>query len=110
MGFSNLGLLAATTAMDKLEKIPPAFWLKLGAGVLGVILVVVIFRKVLNINKFVLGGVFFIGGGILFFNWLYYRTEPKFLTPLFTRIAPFFPSAGAYEVRQTQTPDEAKKK
>ena len=60
-------------------------------------------------NKFLLGGAVFIGGGLIFFNWIYHRTEPKFLTPLVNRIAPFFPSAGAYEVRQTQTPDEKKK-
>jgi hypothetical protein len=110
MGSPDLLLAAATTALDKLQKIPPAFWLKLGACVLGVILVVVIFRKVLKINKFLLGGAVFIGLGLVWFNWIYHRTEPAFLTPLVNRIAPFFPSAGAYEVRQTQTPDETKKK
>ena len=110
MGTPDLVLAAATTALEKLQKIPPAFWLKLGACVLGVILFVVILRKVLHINKFLLGGIVFIGGGLVWFNWIYHRTEPKFLTPLVDRIAPFFPSAGAYEVRQTQTPDETKKK
>jgi hypothetical protein len=102
-------LFAATTALDKLQKIPPIFWAKIGACVLGVIVLVIVVRKVLNINKFVLGGVVFIGGGLIFFNWIYHRTEPAFLTPAFNRIAPFFPSAGAYEVRQQQTPDQAKK-
>ena len=36
----------------------------------------------------------FIAGGLIWFNWIYHRTEPKFLTPLINRIAPFFPAAG----------------
>jgi hypothetical protein len=110
MGTPDIVFAAATTALEKLQKIPPSFWLKLGGCVLGVILVVVILRKVLKVNKFLLGGAAFIGCGLIFFNWIYHRTEPKFLTPLVNKIAPFFPSAGAYEVRQTQTPDESKKK
>ena len=68
-------------------------------------MVFVISQKVLKINKFVLGGVVFIGGGLVFFNWIYHRTEPKFLTPIVDRIAPFFPTAGAYETKQATTPD-----
>jgi hypothetical protein len=58
----------------------------------------------MHFNKFLLGGAFFIGFGILWFNWIYYRTEPKFLTPLINRIAPFFPTAGAYDAKQATTP------
>jgi drug/metabolite transporter (DMT)-like permease len=108
MGSPNL-FLAATTTLDKLQKIPPAFWLKLLGAVAAVILVVVIFRKVLKINKFVLGGIVFIGGGLIFFNWIYNRTEPAFLTPLVNRIAPFFPAAGSYNATQAKTPDQPKK-
>jgi hypothetical protein len=101
---------AATTTLDKLQKIPPAFWGKVGLGLVAVILVFIIIQKVLKINKFVLGGVVFIGMGLIWFNWIYHRTEPKFLTPLVDRIAPFFPSAGAYETKQATTPGETKKK
>ncbi len=101
---------AATTTLDKLQKIPPAFWGKVGLGLAVVILVFIIIQKVLKINKFVLGGVVFIGMGLIWFNWIYHRTEPKFLTPLVDRIAPFFPSAGAYETKQATTPGETKKK
>jgi hypothetical protein len=97
-------LLAAVTTLQKLQNIPPAFWVKIGIGVLGLILVVVVLRKLLGINKFVLGGAAFIAAGLIWFNWIYHRTEPKFLTPLFDRIAPFFPSAGAYETKQAGTP------
>jgi hypothetical protein len=98
--------------LEKLQKIPPAFWLKVGIAVGGLIAVVIILRSILKINKFVLGGVGFIAAGLIWFNWIYHRNEPKFLTPLIERIAPFFPAAGAYETKQAGTPDvpSAKKK
>jgi drug/metabolite transporter (DMT)-like permease len=109
MGTPTVLFAATTTTLEKLEKIPPAFWLKVGIAVVGIIVVVIALRKLLQVNKVVVGAVLFIGGGLLFFNWIYYRTEPKALTPLFNRIAPFFPSAGAYDAKQATTPDQAKK-
>ena len=96
--------LAATTALEKIEQIPPAFWLKVGIVVAALIVFVIVLRKLMNVNKFILGGVIFVGGGVFWFNMLYNRTEPKFMTPLFDRIAPFFPSAGAYNAKQATTP------
>jgi hypothetical protein len=110
MGSNHLILAAATTALDKLQKIPKDFWLKGGLAIAAIIIAFIIIQKVLKINKFVLGGVIFVAGGLMWFNWIYHRTEPKFLTPLVDRIAPFFPSAGAYDTKQATTPDEAKKK
>jgi hypothetical protein len=106
MVHSSLSLAAATT-LDKLEKIPPAFWAKVGLGVLGVIVVVIALRKLLKVNKFLLGGALFIACGLIWFNWIYHRSEPKFLTPLINRIAPFFPAANAYETKQAGTPGVA---
>ena len=107
---SNYLLLAAAaakpvaTTLEKLQKIPQAFWIKLGLAVLIVILFFIIARNVLKLNKFVLGGAAFIAAGLIWFNWIYHRNEPKFLTPLMDRIAPFFPVAGAYETKQAGTP------
>jgi hypothetical protein len=99
----------AATTLDKLKGVPPSFWIKVGGGVLAIVLVVVIFRKLMEVNMFILGGAIFIAVGLVGFNWLYHRTEPKVLTPFFDRIAPFFPSAGAYETKQATTPDATKK-
>ena len=101
---------AAATTLEKLQAIPPAFWGKVGLAIAAVVIVFILVQKVLKVNKFVLGGVVFIGGGVLFFNWVYHRTEPKILTPFVDRIAPFFPSAGAYNAKQATTPGETKKK
>jgi len=54
--------------------------------------------------------VVFVFLGLIFFNWVYHRTEPKFLSPVVDRIAPFFPTAGAYEVKQASPPPEDNKK
>jgi preprotein translocase subunit Sec61beta len=91
------------TTLQKLQKIPPAFWLKVGIAVAAVIVIFIVLRSVLKINKFVLGGASFIAAGLIWFNWIYHRNEPKFLTPLVDRIAPFFPAAGAYETKQAGT-------
>ena len=109
MGTHSL-FFAATTTLDRLQQIPRDFWLKAGGAVLAVIVVFIIIQKVLKINKFVLGGIIFVGGGIMWFNWVYHRTEPKFLTPLVDRIAPFFPTAGSYDAKQSTLPGDAKKK
>ncbi len=91
--------------MDKLQKVPRDFWIKLAIAVGAVIVAVIILRNVLKINKYLLGAVAFIAMGLVWFNWIYHRNEPKFLTPLINRIAPFFPAAGAYETKQAGTPD-----
>jgi hypothetical protein len=110
MSLHTLYFAAAPTTLDKLKAIPPAFWGKVGLGILGVIVVFIIIQRVLKINKFVLGGALFIGAGLMWFNWIYHRTEPKFLTPLVDRIAPFFPTAGAYNAKQATTPGDTTKK
>jgi len=98
---------AAETTLERLEKIPRGFWIKIGLAVAAVIAAVIIIRAILKINKFVLGGVAFIIAGLIWFNWIYHRNEPKFLTPIMDRIAPFFPAAGAYETKQAGTPEIA---
>ncbi|MFY9923839.1 MAG: hypothetical protein ABSF76_07665 [Opitutaceae bacterium] len=107
---SQILVFAATTTLDRLQKIPRDFWIKAGLAIAAVIIVFIVIQKVLKINKFVLGGIIFVGGGLMWFNWIYHRTEPKFLTPLVDRIAPFFPSAGAYETTQAKNPGDEKKK
>ncbi|HZZ17983.1 MAG TPA: hypothetical protein VFE25_01370 [Opitutaceae bacterium] len=108
MGSINSTFLAVTT-LEKLQKIPPAFWGKVGIAVAAVIIVFIVVQKVLNVNKFVLGGVTFVAMGLIWFNWVYNRSEPKFLTPFINKIAPFFPSAGAYDAKQSAPPEPTKK-
>jgi len=97
--------LAAATTLDKLKQIPPAFWLKVGAVVLGIIVVVIVLQKVAQMNKVVLAVIAFVVVMIVGVNWIYERNEPAFLTPLVDKIAPFLPSKGSYGAKQATSPN-----
>ena len=96
-------LLFAVTALEQMKTLPPSVWLKIGIVLGGFVVAVLVMRKVLKMNKVIAGVIVFVVCTVVFFSWVYNRNEPKFLTPLVNRIAPFFPSAGAYNAKQ-QTP------
>lgn len=93
-------LLLATSAMEKAQSIPAATWLKLGIGIAVFVAAVLVLRIVAKMNKIVLGVTVFVVSSVLFFSWVYKRNEPKWLTPVVEKIAPFFPSAGDYSQKQ----------
>ncbi len=92
--------LLATSALEKAQSIPPATWLKLGLVVAAIIAVVVVLRAVAKMNKILLGVGVFVVVSIVFFSWVYNRNEPKWMSPVIDKIAPFFPSAGSYQGKQ----------
>ena len=92
--------LLATSALEKAQSIPPATWLKLGLVVAAIIAVVVVLRAVAKMNKILLGVGVFVVVSIVFFSWIYNRNEPKWMSPVIDKIAPFFPSAGSYQGKQ----------
>ena len=95
-------LLAAAQAapLQKLQKVPPEFWWKMGIGVLVLIVVVIVLRKLAHVNKMVLGVVVFIAVSIVGFSWIYDRNEPAWATPVVEKLAQFFPTKGAYNATQ----------
>ena len=97
-------LFLAASALDKAASLPGSFWMKVGLGVLGFLLAVIVLRKVMETNKVILIAVGFVLCSIVFINWVYERNEPKFLTPIVNVLAEFLPSKGAYEVRQQSDP------
>ena len=97
-------LLLAVTALEKIKTLPPEIWGKIAIAVLAFILVIFLFRRVMKMNKIIGAIIVFVVVTIVFFNWVYNRTEPKFLTPIVDRIAPFFPSAGSYAAKQQTAP------
>lgn len=86
--------LAAATTADKLKEIPVDFWWKLGLGVLALIVLVVLLRKVAKMNKVVLTVVVFVILTVVGFNWIYERSEPAWATPVVEWLSGFFPSKG----------------
>lgn len=96
--------LLAASAFDTARQLPPATWLKIFIALAAIVIVVVVLRKIAGMNKIVLGVVVFVVFSVLFFSWIYNRNEPKFLTPMINKIAPFFPSAGSYNQKQQSNP------
>ncbi len=77
---------------DRLRDIPADVWLKLGLGILAIIVVVIVLRKLAKMNKFILGFLVLLGLTFLGFNWLYERNEPAWATPFVQAVAGFFPA------------------
>lgn len=99
-------LLAATT-LDKIKKIPLDVWLKIGLVVLGLIILIAVLRKVAQVNKLVLILIVLFTLSVIGFNWIYERNEPKFMTPIIEKIAPFFPAKDSYGSKQKTMPKGA---
>ena len=87
-----------------MKTLPPDVWLKIGIGVASVVIAMFVFRRIMKLNKVIAGVVIFVVVTVVFFSWVYNRNEPRFMTPIVERIAPFFPSAGAYNSKQQSTP------
>jgi len=96
--------LLAVTALEKAAAVPPRIWIDLGLGILAFFAAVWLLRRAAGVNKLWLAVAAFVMIAVVGFHWIYSRSEPRFLTPLVDKIAPFFPSAGAYTARQDKTP------
>lgn len=98
-------LLAAathTTPLEKLQRIPPRFWLYIGIGIAVVVAAIIVLRKLAHVNKIVLAMIVLIVGSTIGFNWIYDRNEPKWATPAVEWLAQFFPSKGSYATTQSK--------
>ena len=99
-----LYLAAAATPLEKLKQVPPAFWWKVGAAVLVIIILFIALKQVAKVNKVVLAVIMVVVFTVVGVNWIYERNEPAFLTPVIDKIAPFLPSKGSYDTKQKSTP------
>lgn len=101
-----MNFLAAATvsSADKLRAIPAEFWLKLFLVIVVIAAFVVFVRKVAQMNKAVAAVVALLIATFVGFNWIYERNEPRWATPVVGWLGGFFPSKGAYQVRQDAPP------
>lgn len=90
----------ASSATDRLREIPFDFWWKAAACIAGLVLLVVLLRKVAKMNKIVLVVIVFLIVSFLGFNWIYERDEPDWATPAVSWLAGFFPTKGKVESRR----------
>lgn len=92
--FAAAAATAHLTVADKLRQIPFEFWWKMALGVVAVIALVVVLRKVAKVNKVFLGVGVGLVSTIVGFNWIYERNEPKWASPAVNWLAGFFPTKG----------------
>jgi apolipoprotein N-acyltransferase len=85
-------LIFAASMASKMQGVPTSVWLKIGAAVLALIVLVIVLRKVAKMNKIVLGIVVFLVVTIIGFNWIYERNEPSWATPVIDPISKFLPT------------------
>ena len=72
--------------------LPPDFWFKTGVFLVMVLVCILAYRIYQKSNKIYLTIVIFVISMVIFFNWVYNRTEPKWLTPVVDKLANFFPT------------------
>ena len=87
-------LAAQPTAWEQLKKIPTQTWINLGICILTVVIIARVWKVLKGVNEFVPYIAVTLASGLIFFYWVYERTEPRFLTPMVDKLAPFFPSKG----------------
>ena len=66
-------LLLAATALEKVKDVPTMFWIKAVAVIVGFVIAVIVFQKVVHMNKLVLALIIFVVGGVVGFRWVYAR-------------------------------------
>src|SRR5262245_19047376 len=89
-----LAAAATSASADKLRQIPKEFWVRMGIGVLALIAVVIVLRKLAHVNKTVLAIIVAMGFSFVGFSWIYERNEPTWATPAVSFLSGFFPSKG----------------
>jgi hypothetical protein len=97
-------LLAAAppSAWEQVKHVPKETWINIAICVVALVGIIWAWRALKKINDFVPYIAAVVAAGLIFFYWVYERSEPKFLTPVIDKIAPFFPTKS--------TPDEVKRR
>ena len=95
-------LAAQPSAWEQFRKIPTQTWINLGICILTVVIIARVWKVLKGINEFVPYIAVTLAGGLIFFYWVYERAEPRFLTPLVDKLAPFFPSKSQQQIIEDQ--------
>ncbi len=79
---------------DQLKAVPQDTWINLAICLLALVVIVRLWRALKKFNDYAPYFAVVVASLLIFFYWVYDRSEPRFLTPVIDRIAPFFPSKG----------------
>ncbi len=87
---------AQTSFVDQLKTVPKQTWINLGICLVTVIVIIKVWKTLKKVNDFLPYIAAVLAAFVIFFYWIYERSEPSFLTPVIDKIAPFFPSKTTY--------------
>ena len=85
------------SAWEQLKRVPKETWINIGICLLAVVVITRVWKALKKFNDFAPYIAALLAAGLIFFYWVYDRSEPRFLTPLIDKLAPFFPSKGTQQ-------------
>ena len=91
---ANLLAAAQPSAWEQLQRVPKETWINIAICVIAVVVIARVWKVLKAINEFVPYIAAVLATLLIFFYWVYDRSEPRFLTPVVDKLAPFFPSKG----------------
>jgi hypothetical protein len=91
---------SSQSVLDHLQQIPLVFWQRLGAAVVVLILIVLIFRRIARGNRAIMAIVAGLVTSFVGFNWVYERNEPAWATPTIQFLSGFLPTKVKVEQRK----------
>jgi uncharacterized membrane protein HdeD (DUF308 family) len=89
----------SSTVWQKLHNVPTDFWIRMAIGIAIIVAVVLVLRKLAQVNKVVLTVVAGLFLSVVGFSWIYERNEPTWATPAVSFLSGFFPTKGKIEHR-----------
>ncbi len=90
----NLLAAAPPTAWEQFKRVPKETWINIAICVIAVVVIARVWKVLKSINEFIPYIAAVLATLLIFFYWVYDRSEPRFLTPVVDKLAPFFPSKG----------------
>jgi hypothetical protein len=85
-------LVFAVTTLEKVRGVSPRNLANVGLAILVIIVAVILIKMAARMNKIIFVMIMAVTAFVVGMTWVYHRNEPKFLTPLIDRIAPFVPN------------------
>ncbi len=93
----TLAAAAPPSLWEQIQRVPKDTWINLVICVLAVVVIARVWKVLKSVNEFIPYMAAVLALFLIFFYWVYDRSEPRFLTPIVEKLAPFFPSKGAQQ-------------
>ena len=95
--FALILAAAPPSTWEQIKRVPKETWINIALCLIAVVAVVCVWRALKKFNDFAPYVAAVLAAGLIFFYWVYDRSEPRFLTPVIDKLAPFFPSKGTQQ-------------